>query len=246
MVSNTIVRKGVWVRIPHPALLDCRSRPPQSLCMVHIRADAVVASALVESDAGLSDAANAARHGVAVKTIRRWRRDYQRLGKPRGQAHTRVPCPRCTGADLAAAPYVELLGWYLGDGHLTMTRSGVLESAHLQRSAVPAGQCAPDRHHASGEARRQTTHSIAERMSLSQRWTGSTGSACSLSTDRVGSTSGSSACSPGNGSSSRRSRRRSCAACSTPTARGATTGRPAGRGGDQALRVPALGVQQPL
>jgi transposase-like protein len=46
--------------------------------MVHIRADAVVASALAMSDAGVPDVDNARHHGVAVKTIRRWRRLYQR------------------------------------------------------------------------------------------------------------------------------------------------------------------------
>jgi hypothetical protein len=93
--------------------------------MPHIRADAVVASALAASDAGLSDAENAARHGVAIKTIRRWRRLYQRRGVPRGQRHTSVPCPRCTGAELDQSGYAELLGWYLGDGYISAGRRGV-------------------------------------------------------------------------------------------------------------------------
>ncbi|WP_432478691.1 transcriptional regulator [Nocardioides sp. GXQ0305] len=38
----------------------------------------------------MSDADNAVLHGVAIKTIRRWRRDYQRRNKPRGhRAHHR-------------------------------------------------------------------------------------------------------------------------------------------------------------
>jgi len=41
------------------------------------------------------------------------------------QAHTRVPCPRCQGGVLDQAAYAELLGWYLGDGHLTLGRRGV-------------------------------------------------------------------------------------------------------------------------
>jgi hypothetical protein len=93
--------------------------------MGHVRDDAVVASALEASDAGMPDADNAALHGVAVKTIRRWRRLYQRRGLPRGQRHTTVPCPRCTGASLDESAYAELLGWYLGDGHISAGRRGV-------------------------------------------------------------------------------------------------------------------------
>lgn len=73
----------------------------------------------------MRDAENAAKHGVAVKTIRRWRRLYQRRGLPRGQAHTSVPCPRCGTGTLDAAAYSELLGWYLGDGHISPGRRGV-------------------------------------------------------------------------------------------------------------------------
>jgi hypothetical protein len=93
--------------------------------MVHVRPEWVVASALAASDAGVPDAENAARHGVVIKTIRRWRRLYQRRGLQRGQAHTTATCPRCDGADLDAAAYGELLGWYLGDGHITAGRRGV-------------------------------------------------------------------------------------------------------------------------
>ena len=46
--------------------------------MGHVRPQHVVDSALAASDAGMRDAANAAMHGVAVKTIRRSRRLYQR------------------------------------------------------------------------------------------------------------------------------------------------------------------------
>lgn len=73
----------------------------------------------------MRDADNAAKHGVAVKTIRRWRRLYQRRGLPRGQAHTSVPCPICDHAHLHAEAYAELLGWYLGDGHISHGRRGV-------------------------------------------------------------------------------------------------------------------------
>jgi hypothetical protein len=93
--------------------------------MGHIRSDEVVASALKASDRGVSDAENAALHGVAVKSIRRWRRLYQRRGLPRGQQHTSAPCPRCTDAPLDAPAYAELLGWYLGDGYISHGRRGV-------------------------------------------------------------------------------------------------------------------------
>jgi hypothetical protein len=91
----------------------------------HIRPLATVQSALAASDAGMPDAENAARHGVAVKTIRRWRRLYQRRGLPRGQQHMAPPCPRCDGAPLDESAYAELLGWYLGDGHISLGRRGV-------------------------------------------------------------------------------------------------------------------------
>jgi hypothetical protein len=68
---------------------------------------------------------NAARHGVAIKTIRRWRRLYQRRGLPRGQAHTSAACPRCADSELDEPAYAELLGWYLGDGHISAERRGV-------------------------------------------------------------------------------------------------------------------------
>jgi hypothetical protein len=73
----------------------------------------------------MPDADNAALHGVAVKTIRRWRRLYQRRGLPRGQGHLAPPCPRCDGALLDGAAYAELLGWYLGDGYISTGRRGV-------------------------------------------------------------------------------------------------------------------------
>ena len=61
--------------------------------MPHVRPIETVESALRASDAGMRDADNAALHGVAIKTIRRWRRLYQRRGLPRGQSHTNVAVP---------------------------------------------------------------------------------------------------------------------------------------------------------
>ncbi|WP_198554332.1 transcriptional regulator [Nocardioides alpinus] len=73
----------------------------------------------------MRDAENAALHGVAVKTIRRWRRLYQRRGQQRGQQHLAPPCPRCDQGPLDVVAYAELLGWYLGDGHITEGRRRV-------------------------------------------------------------------------------------------------------------------------
>lgn len=93
--------------------------------MPHIRPQVTVDSALRASDAGVPDAVNAVRHEVAVKTIRRWRREYQRKGRPRGQQHLAPPCPRCDDAPLDHEAYAELLGWYLGDGYLSTGRRDV-------------------------------------------------------------------------------------------------------------------------
>lgn len=93
--------------------------------MGHIRSQETVDSALRMSDNGVSDRANAELHGVAVKTIRRWRRVYQRQGLPRGGSRPVVPCPRCDGAELDEAAYALLLGWYLGDGSIARARRGV-------------------------------------------------------------------------------------------------------------------------
>jgi hypothetical protein len=82
----------------------------------------------------MRDADNAAMHGVAVKTIRRWRRLYQRRGLPRGQGHLAPPCPRCQGAELSAEAYAELLGWYLGDGYISQGRRDVF-NLHVYNDA---------------------------------------------------------------------------------------------------------------
>ncbi|TCC37875.1 transcriptional regulator [Kribbella speibonae] len=93
--------------------------------MGHIRSQETVDSALRMSDNGVSDKTNAEIHGVAIKTIRRWRRLYQRRGLPRGTGFRPTPCPRCDGAELDEAAYALLLGWYLGDGSIAKARRGV-------------------------------------------------------------------------------------------------------------------------
>src|SRR2546421_228461 len=79
--------------------------------MAHFRSRETVESALAMSDAGVPDQVNADIHGVALRTIRTWRRRYQRDGRirggPRGYRGTR--CPRCDGAELDEEAYALLL-----------------------------------------------------------------------------------------------------------------------------------------
>ncbi|NEA33017.1 helix-turn-helix domain-containing protein [Streptomyces sp. SID13031] len=93
--------------------------------MPHFRSQETVDSALRMSDNGVSDRANAEIHGVAVKTIKRWRRQYQELGLPRRLGFAPTPCPLCDGAELDESAYALLLGWYLGDGHIVAAKRGV-------------------------------------------------------------------------------------------------------------------------
>ncbi|WP_337692320.1 hypothetical protein [Kribbella amoyensis] len=59
---------------------------------------------------------------MAVKTVKRWRRQYRELGLPRHAGFQGTPCPRCDGAALDEEAYALLLGWYLGDGHIVAAR----------------------------------------------------------------------------------------------------------------------------
>jgi hypothetical protein len=220
MVSNTIVRKDVWVQVPHPAPVG-GSR--QHSCVPHIRTDEVVASALGASDRGVPDAQNAAEHGVAIKTIRRWRRLYQRRGLPRGQAHTRVPCPRCTGAPLDEVAYAELLGWYLGDGHLSLGHRGVwaLQIVNDAQYTAVNAHVADLLERVKPQGR---SHARLRPVASSPPSRGSTGHACSPSTGEGASTSGRSGSRTGSARSSSGARATSCAGCSTPTAVAPPTG----------------------
>lgn len=93
--------------------------------MPHVRSQETVDSALRASDAGMRDADNAAVHSVAVKTIRRWRRLYQRRGLPRGQAHLAPTCPRCDEGAAGRGRVRRTAGLVLGDGHISLARRGV-------------------------------------------------------------------------------------------------------------------------
>ncbi|WP_427894214.1 helix-turn-helix domain-containing protein [Kribbella sp. GL6] len=93
--------------------------------MAHFRSRETVESALRMSDEGVPDRVNAEIHGVALRTIRTWRRRYQKEGRVRGGGYPLSPCPRCDGAELDEVAYALLLGWYLGDGHIAKARRGV-------------------------------------------------------------------------------------------------------------------------
>lgn len=105
--------------------------------MGHIRSQETVDSALRMSDNGVSDKTNAEIHGVAIKTIRRWRQLYQRQGLPRGGSRPGVACPRCDGAELDKAAYALLLGWYLGDGSIARARRGVFTLQIINDAKYP-------------------------------------------------------------------------------------------------------------
>jgi len=100
------------------------------------------------SDLGILDRENAAICGVSVAAIRHWRYGRRRSGSHRNRDAPR--CPRCHGRPLDEKAYAYLLGLYLGDGHLLLSRKGVwllsitccdawpglMEQARLAMSAV--------------------------------------------------------------------------------------------------------------
>ncbi|TCC05235.1 transcriptional regulator [Kribbella soli] len=93
--------------------------------MGHFRSRETVESALRMSGDGVPDRVNAEIHGVALQTIRTWRRRYQMEGRTRGGVRAQASCPRCDGAGLDETAYALLLGWYLGDGSIARARRGV-------------------------------------------------------------------------------------------------------------------------
>jgi hypothetical protein len=72
------------------------------------------------SDLGVLDRENAAICGVSVAAIRHWRRGSRRSGGEGAPG-----CPRCHDRPLDERAYAYLLGLYLGDGHLTVSRKAV-------------------------------------------------------------------------------------------------------------------------
>ena len=192
--------------------------------MVHIRSWEIVVDALRDSDSGMRDAVNASKHGVAVRTVRRWRRVYQREQKARGQTHTTVPCPRCHEVSIDEAAYAELFGWYLGDGYLIEARRGVytlsvfndacyvelnLHIADLMRRVKPGG--------------RPHIRRITGCLSTSVGW--KHWPCLFPQHGRDANTRGCWAWPTGSGRSSEIIRRTSCAGCSIPMGAGSATGR---------------------
>ena len=160
---------------------------------------------------------------------------------PRGQ-HTSLAVPALRRRPPRRPAYAELLGWYLGDGHISRGRRGVynLHVYNDQRTSAERAHRGAD---ARGEAGRPSAHPQC-RVPRSPRSPGSTGPACSPSTAPAASTSARSASSRGSRRSSTRTRPTSSAGCSTPTAPAPTTGHAMVAGETQALRLPALGVRQ--
>jgi hypothetical protein len=94
--------------------------------MGKFRSRETVESALQMSDDGVRDQVNADIHGVALQTIRTWRRRCRLEGRIRaGGGHPATSCPRCDEAELDREAYALLLGWYLGDGSIAGARRGV-------------------------------------------------------------------------------------------------------------------------
>jgi hypothetical protein len=102
----------------------------------HIRPQLTVDTALLLSDAGVLDVQTAEICGVAVKTVRRWRRLYQRRGVVRG-ANQAPLCFRCEGGELDVGAYTYLFGLYLGDGHLTAGPRQVWRVSIVQDARYP-------------------------------------------------------------------------------------------------------------
>jgi hypothetical protein len=103
----------------------------------HIRPQSTVDCALRLSDCGVLDDQIAQICGVAVKTVCRWRRHYQRQGLTRGGNHAAPPCPVCEDGPLDEGGYSLVLGLYLGDGHLVRCRRGVFKLSIVQDSRYP-------------------------------------------------------------------------------------------------------------
>lgn len=98
--------------------------------MGHMHSRSTVDQVVGLLHAGISPAEASRRTGVPTSTVWYWKEQYVRRGQPRGQEHCNVPCPRCHGATLDTAAYTCLLGWYLGDGHISIERRR-LPSLHL-------------------------------------------------------------------------------------------------------------------
>ncbi|MET9339907.1 helix-turn-helix domain-containing protein [Nonomuraea sp. NPDC003804] len=80
--------------------------------------------ALSLSAHGVSDREVAARCGVSVGAVRKWRTG-ERRARDEADRRRRRDCPRCHDRPMDVTSYAQLLGLYLGDGHLALGRKGV-------------------------------------------------------------------------------------------------------------------------
>ena len=85
---------------------------------------ATVELAKLLSGLGTLDRENAEICGVSIESVRHWRRgSRRRSGQVRRSEVAR--CPRCHARVLDESAYSNLLGLYLGDGHITKGRRDV-------------------------------------------------------------------------------------------------------------------------
>lgn len=179
---------------------------------------ATVKIAKTLSDLGILDRENAAICGVSVAAIRHWRRGSRRSGDQDAPR-----CPRCYGRQLDEIAYAYLLGLYLGDGHLTVSKNGVWALSisccdgwpgSWRKPAWPCPRsCPPPRY-----------SPLPERAAPRSRAHPSTGCACSRSMGQAGNTSAKSSWSRGRRRSWQSTLATSRAAFSTLTAAGRSTG----------------------
>ena len=122
MVSKTIARKSMWVRIPPAALF---------LAVTRSRFEFAEVRRLLQ--AGLNRCEIYRRTGISRTTIREWERREDPPGSTRRKGHLRLVLPLCRrcesgdGVTIDTPAYVYLLGLYLGDGCISYQAKGVFK-----------------------------------------------------------------------------------------------------------------------
>jgi hypothetical protein len=90
--------------------------------------------ALRLSKQGLVDREVAQIVGVSLGAVQKWRTGLRRTPEKESKY---ASCPRCDGVPLDERAYAYLLGLYLGDGHITQHRRGVLALSIFCADAWP-------------------------------------------------------------------------------------------------------------
>jgi hypothetical protein len=90
--------------------------------------------ALRLSKQGLVDREVAQIVGVSLGAVQKWRTGLRRTPE---KESNHASCPRCDGVPLDECAYAYLLGLYLGDGHITQHRRGVLALSIFCADAWP-------------------------------------------------------------------------------------------------------------